>query len=354
MRYKVWMPAGARAPLKNLDVLRGCMATAVAVYHFAVWTRALHGAWSTLVTVLGLYSVQGFFILSGLCFFRAYGDVRFDWPVLWRFFVRRLLRIAPLFYVAIALSYLTGRPVDRYAGAALFMENLTLSCAVFHPNHAMVLGGWSIGIECLFYAVFPVLACVTRYRPALYILVPLTLAWAAPYSFGAVAAAAPDARFDAYVSVANHAFLFVLGGVVADVRSRVPWRLHALLMPLSCGLFCGLWWWTQPLVHDHLALVVGVTRVKYVLLCVLVVCAFALSRELPGRSAQLLGRLGQLSYSVYLMHPVAWFVVRRVLHADQAALWSVLLGLLVTLGLASWTQRYIEAPAMRWGRRLTC
>jgi len=348
------MPEGARAPLKNLDALRGCMAVAVAAYHFAVWTRALHGSWLMLTSVLGLYSVQGFFILSGLCFFRAYGDVRLAWSGLWRFFVRRVLRIAPLFYVAITLSYVTGRPVDRYAGAALFLQNLTLSCAVFHPNHAMVLGGWSIGIECLFYACFPVLACVTRYRPVLYLLVPLTLAWAEPYTFGAVAAAAPDARFDTYVSVANHAFLFVLGGVVADVLRRVPRRLPALLMPLSCGLGGGLLLWTQPAVHDHLALVDGVARVKYVLGCLGVVGVFAMSRELPQRPAQLLGRLGELSYSVYLMHPVAWFVVRRVPHADRGAQWSWLLGLLVTLGLASWTHRYIEAPAVRWGRRLTC
>ncbi len=58
----------------GLDALRGLMALCVALYHFAVWTHALRDAprLSNLVAILGVYSVEGFFIISGFCFVHVY------------------------------------------------------------------------------------------------------------------------------------------------------------------------------------------------------------------------------------------------------------------------------------------
>jgi len=345
----------AREPerLWALDALRGLMALAVALYHFGVWTQAFTGAARDASIIAGVYSVEGFFILSGLCFFKLYGQSRFDGPSLRGFYLRRFLRIAPLFYTTIALSYLTHTPVDPGAGWSRFAENLTLSFALFHPNHALVLGGWSIGLECVFYALFPVLAWVARRRVWLYSLALFAFAWAVPYNFGKVASAAPSQQFHVYVQLANHAFLFLVGGVIADARARSALRLSlgsALTATLALGLVAL---WLQPEIHEHVEVMAGAARLEYLLLCALCVSAWALVRGARSTLSRGLGWLGDVSYSLYLMHPFAWLVVRRLLPVQAAPGLQLMAAVVAVLAISACTQRLIEAPAVALGRRIT-
>ena len=348
----------ARAPhLPALDELRGLMAACVALYHMVVWTRAPASGARTASIALGIYSVQGFFLISGLCFFALYGRTRFDRGQLASFYVRRFMRIAPLFYVAIALSYLAGNPVNPNAGAWRFLENLSLSFGLFHPNHALVLGGWSIGIECLFYAAFPLLALITRRRLWLYVGCVLSSSFALPYTFWVVERLSGSAQFNAYVQVGNHAFLFLLGGVIADVRERTRLRLPAAgvwLLALATGFLVLR---AQTEIVDHASVMVDWQRVKYVALCTWVVLLCGLCRPSvapqPSAAARGMRWLGDVSYSVYLMHPFAWLWLSRVMPGSWPVLLQLGLGLVATLALAHCTHRLIERPAIALGKRWT-
>ena len=71
--------------VSSLDGLRGLLALAVAVYHFSGWTHVFGSgtAASSIVAALGIYAVEGFFIISGFCFFHLYGEKGVNAP--WRF-----------------------------------------------------------------------------------------------------------------------------------------------------------------------------------------------------------------------------------------------------------------------------
>lgn len=347
--------ASGAGRLPALDELRGLMAASVALYHMAVWTRALEGMARNASIVLGIYSVQGFFVISGLCFFALYGRERFDRPALARFHIRRFMRIAPLFYTAIALSYLCGSPVNPGAGWLRFAENLTLSFGLFHPNHALVLGGWSIGIEYLFYAAFPVLAWLTQRRIWLYLGCVLSSLFAVPYTFSIVESLTGSAQFNAYVQVGNHAFLFLLGGVIADLRERITLRLPAAWVAF---LALGVGWLVlraQPEIVDHASVMVRWSRVQYVALCAWVVLLCGLCRPSvraqPTAAGRALRLLGDLSYSLYLMHPFAWLVVSRLMPGGISPLAQLGFGLCATFALALCTERLIERPAIALGKR---
>jgi peptidoglycan/LPS O-acetylase OafA/YrhL len=342
--------------LHGLDILRGLLALSVAVYHLSVWSQLSEAGTraNNLIAIFGNYGVEGFFVVSGFCFFHLYGEARWGLRELRRFHFKRFFRIAPLYYLAVLLNLVLRQPVGPEPTLRMLAENLTLSFGLFHPNHALVLGGWSIGIEYVFYLAFPLLAWATRRKVFLYLGAALFVALALPWSFGKVQAAAHmgDMKFHAYVQIPNHAFLFLLGGIIADLRKRTAWRLSLPWFLGAMGFLLLLLWPRGPVFYDHFEIMAGMARAKYVGICVLAVAVFAFY-EMPDH---VLRRpftfLGDASYSVYLLHPFAWLLVTRTMPKDGAPSLMFLAGMGLTLGFAAIVYRWIEKPAMALGRRL--
>jgi peptidoglycan/LPS O-acetylase OafA/YrhL len=341
---------GVPSRLAALDALRGVMALAVAFYHLGTWTHIfkLGTRSNTAVASLGLYSVQGFFVISGFCFFHLYRDVRFDLAQARAFFVRRFFRIAPLYYAVLALDLALGQAIEPVTARRL-LENLTLSFGLFHPNHSLLLGGWSIGVECVFYLAFPLLIWLTRWRGALPLIALLSclVAWRITLQIPEL----PELqKFNGYARVPNHACLFLLGGVIADLRARTQLRLRGLHVVLGLSVVVAVLLGARPVVYDHFELVTGWDRVAGVALCVAAVLACSLhrgqARFAPGAV------LGDLSYAVYLLHPLAWLLTTQLLAVSQHPALAFGLALAFTLSLAAVAHHALERPLLRMGRRI--
>ncbi len=342
--------------LHGLDILRGCMALAVAVYHFTDWTKLAAAGTKTnnVIAILGTYGVEGFFIVSGFCFFFLYGETCWDGAQLKRFHLKRFFRIAPLYYFAVLLNLLLHQPVGPEVTPRMLAENATLTFGLFHPNHALVLGGWSIGLEYVFYFAFPLLAFLTRRKAVLVLLTAAFVALSWPWNFYAVPLAthAGDAKFHAYVQIPNHAFLFLLGGLLAWARTAIPWRLSGRWFLAALAVLVIVGWPRGPRFYDHFDVMVGTTRLFYAGLCTLVVGLFAFF-DMPDRPwRKPLIFLGDASYSVYLLHPFAFLLVQTLLPESLAPLTRFSISLLLTLTLAGLVYRWLEKPAMGFGRKL--
>jgi exopolysaccharide production protein ExoZ len=342
--------------VESLDMLRGLMALAVAFYHFTIWYPVFQPGRFMAYTAAkaGHYGVEGFFIISGFCFFHIYGPDSFRGRGLGDFHIKRFLRIAPLYYLAVALNVLLGLAVGPPATARMLLENATLTFGLFHPNHSLVLGGWSIGIEYVFYLVFPLLAwAAARYRPFLALAAFATVLLSIPYTLYLVpgAAMAGDQKFHTYVQLGNHAFLFFLGGLVAQARARIPWRFTATAFVILAGGLGLVFSRYLRNFYDHFVVMEGPPRYAFAFLCLGMVALFAF-REFPASNLKRAGLfLGEISYSVYLIHPFAQEILLRLPFLPPVA--GFTLGLALTLGLATLTHRWIERPAMDLGKRLT-
>jgi peptidoglycan/LPS O-acetylase OafA/YrhL len=330
------------------------MALSVAVYHFTTWWPVLApgGVAAGAAAKAGHYAVEGFFIISGFCFFHLYGAESFRGRGLWDFHLKRFLRIAPLYYAAVGANLLLGLPVGPEPTWRMVAENATLTFGLFHPNHSLVMGGWSIGIEYVFYLAFPLLAWARgRWRLFLPMGCLLLLSLSLPWTLLKVPAAphAGDLKFHAYVQVANHAFLFFLGGLVAAARARLPFRLGRPAFLALAGLAVFLFVWRERHFYDHFEVMQGPVRYLFNGLCFALVAVFAF-REFPPSPLRKMGVfLGDISYSVYLLHPFAQAFLPKGLSP-----WAGFAGgLAITLGLATLTHRIIERPAMGLARRLT-
>src|SRR6185503_7206901 len=101
------------------------------------------------------------------------------------------------YYAVLFLNLALGQAVWPRFSWGRIAENVSLSFGLFHPNHAMVLGGWSIGVECVFYLAFPLLLWLCRRSLGLWLAL-LALS-ALPFLLDESLRSAPEAaRFHAY------------------------------------------------------------------------------------------------------------------------------------------------------------
>jgi peptidoglycan/LPS O-acetylase OafA/YrhL len=332
-----------------LDGLRGLMAWAVALYHFGLLTHAFRAGTtlSSVVTVLGLHSVEAFFMVSGFCLFHLHGEMGQGRTELRRFYLQRFLRLAPVFYLVLALNFVLREQAGPPLSWHTFLENVTFTFGLHHPNHALVVGGWSIGLEVIFYASFPFLVALFRSPAALAAgaLATIGLAWS--YSASDVASASDAARFNAYVLIQNHAFAFLIGGLLAKLRPLVGTRLT---WPLACAMLgtgAVSWIASRPLVIDHFEVVLGLQRAQYVAAAVLCVAIAAWTQVTSPRLRGVLERFGELSYPVYLLHPLAWVFCRGWLPSGASPAVCITAAVLTTAALALLATRCVERPVRR-------
>ena len=171
-------PAPA-ARYQFLDALRGLAILGVLAVHSA----ALAGASfpGSKYPLAGRNGVQLFFMLSAFTIFmtleRAWSR---EVNVARNFYVRRFLRIIPMFWVGILLyHFVPGREIYQHpfeVGPVGYLLTALLQHG-WHPlsMNSVVPGGWSIAVEATFYLVAPVLfACLKDWQGALTFLL-LTL-----------------------------------------------------------------------------------------------------------------------------------------------------------------------------------
>jgi peptidoglycan/LPS O-acetylase OafA/YrhL len=330
-----------------LDGLRG-LAIAAVLWHHAL-PRATEG-WLGR----GHVGVRLFFALSGfLISTRLLGERRATGGVaLGQFWLRRALRIFPLYYVVLALFalYLGLRPGD--AGSRHFFENLAyhasytsnwfVDYAVAHP--VWFAFGWSLAAEEQFYAWWPPVLRSSRAlrTAALALLGVLLLQQLAAY--GALGAwLSSHATLERMLmSLAPALSLGALLALLLEARGgfALAWALFgrspelaATLLVLGVGLASG---GGAPILLD-----LGFAA--------LVASAVLAPGSWFGRalSARPLRELGRVSYGIYLFHVPVLGLLRRGspwLAEHPGPLFLLALGL--SGALAALSYRYFEAPLM--------
>jgi peptidoglycan/LPS O-acetylase OafA/YrhL len=371
------------AHLHGLDGLRGIACFAVFIDHveqYAEWLSWPH-AYGPALQALGREGVELFFVLSGylityrlLIEQRARG--RFSISA---FYLRRALRIWPLYYFVVAVAFV-GVPwlMNHAAGAYLrdawgwYLDGIPgdgrlLLYVALLPQVAFVTATpvlcathlWSVGVEEQFYLVWPWLLRLAGRRP----LAMFTLVVLAAFAFNDLVFpwGATLRRFvghdalEALRMYADHAHIeamavgaFVGWGAVHEQRSLErlagdPVTRFFAYLALPFGWYFYLNWHTE--------------------LGPALVYAFALAALSHGSRSRFLdwapiGALGRRSYAMYLVHPFALFAIalgfeRAGLLASRLAPWSFrLLGLALTLCFAEAAHRFLEAPALRMKDRL--
>ncbi|MEP6825427.1 MAG: acyltransferase, partial [Ramlibacter sp.] len=306
------------------DLLRGLSALAVALYHLLLWQEvtALHS--------FGSYGVYLFFLLSGASLAYTYADrFRESRFALRQFLWVRYMRLAPL-YLALMLAVLPWK-VHTEGWTSDLLRKLVLNAGFlfgfFDPAaNAVLIGGWSLGIEAIYYLAFPLLMVVAlRSQLAGWGLLALLLALQAVWIARTVGSSSGyAANAVAYHQVPAFAAYFMGGCLIGLARRRAAPRLASPLAMagVAAGLL-GLWLLNPVQAGDEL---LGWRGAACCALC-FAMTWLAGSLEMRHGNARMAASLGDATYGLYLMHPLvffglAWVLVPR-LGLPPPAQWGV-------------------------------
>lgn len=325
----------------ELDALRGIAAFVVLISHSA--NDGLLPA--ELGQGFGQMGVGLFYILSAFLLTIIYTPTRPDAPRRYDYFVRRVARVLPLFYAAMALSI----ALQLVSGQSVFPVLKSLSA--FLGNVFLLQGSsvlWSIPVELHFYVVFILFWTLVR-RSALLALGALVAVQVI------LLAGVTLARVESQLILPYWMHFFTIGcafGILttrpelfARVRQSVVIRagivLGVLALPLALPQVRRLHLGQEPLTN----FADPVTVSWVILFAALFVLRIVPPRWLDNR---VLRTMGELSFSVYLLH---YFVLKPMtVVAKQDILFPgdrFIVVVLAVYGVSALANRLFERPTQK-------
>ena len=299
--------------------------------------------------------VTTFFVISGflITFLLLNETARTNDVSIPKFYMRRILRIWPLYYIYLALALLA---------VFLFHDEIN-SAGWFYTffsgniSHAIGLGiiplyhFWSLGVEEQYYLWYPWMVKYNK-EHLLTAVSLLCVAW-----FGL--------KLFAYIVFGKGLFYRVLAvtqfdcmmigamGAIMFYR-KTDWFCnvcgHPIVVLLAWGLF-----FMSGIYADYIP---SPVRNEYIAIISLFVIVAGLLRK-PILENKIMNYLGQISYGIYVIHPLLLYVLTRLIQPARYMpnnIASVIIFIAITaltIGLASLSYRYFEMPFLRMKNRFS-
>jgi exopolysaccharide production protein ExoZ len=342
----------ASKSIVSIQVLRALAALAVLTYHVPIELSSRLGLHDVVPRFLiGAAGVDLFFVISGFIIVYASEMLFGRWDAPYVFFVRRLVRIVPLYWAC------TGLIVAYWMIARVDFNSIDISFGAItgsflflpypRPSGGMmpvIMLGWTVNHEMFFYAAFAGVIFLSRRRT---VLTVITLFAAIVLAGQVFKPLPPTITFWSDPIILEFCFGMLIAAAYRE-GMRLP-RVAAIALILAGALgylASGLW-----------SGYAGSRVIEWGMPATAIVAGSVLSNELPslGPLQRALAFLGDASYSLYLVHPIAFLALRRVLLPwidPSAAPWLYALVLLVgPIFAAIFIYLLFEKPVTRWLQR---
>jgi len=362
-----------RSRMPELDTIRGIAVLLVLFFHgfgFRYGLQGLSGVPRLLVaaTLPGWIGVNLFFVLSGFLITGILLDTKSRSDYYRRFYVRRALRILPLYYAVLLLLAVVTRSglVNRQASWAFlglsffYLSNVTGLFGI--PMQYGVL--WSLAVEEHFYLLWPgAVRSLSRRRVA---VVAATICILCPslralYYFLGFSAGTGYTWLVAD-GLAMGAMLAALVRGPLGTRSHM-WRVTMILFSASLMMFAGGYPFGIFRASRFLGMTLRETAIDLLFAgTVALVLLIGTSRWEAVVNRPVLQFFGEISYGVYLIHMLVfdleahflatWFPVRSPVDGRfpvMVLFFCIAAGF--TVAVAYLSRRYFEEPFLRLKRR---
>jgi peptidoglycan/LPS O-acetylase OafA/YrhL len=352
------MKSSSGAHFIALDHVRALAAFMVIAWHFTHGTNGYPVPFGYVPALFpfslldeGHTGVALFMALSGYLFAKLLDGKSIDYlAFLWN----RVLRLFPLLVVVIVLVGIevcsAGVGISSYAH---FIARGALFPSL--PN-----GGWSITVEFHYYLILPLFLWMLRKSK----LLPISMIVAAIALRLFIHHETGEIQSLAFWTIVGRIDQFALGMLAYQFRAYLAHR-HVLAIAIIIGFAMFYWYFdlqggfyqnpSYPSPSPLWILLPTIEGIAYAVGIAWYESSF--SHSTTGVS-RFVGRIGEFSYSIYLLHPfvvflAARFVNERIMDISNfylACLWSVVFFLLMMpAGYLSF--RFIEAPFLKLRKR---
>ena len=332
-------PATSLSYLPQLDAIR---ATAVSLVIWHHW----HGHPDHPFGPIGVWL---FFVLSGFLITRILLSARTDTPqgnrtALLNFYIRRFLRIFPLYYFVLLLAWATSERfrADWYWYVA-YLQNFKMMTAA-DPVQVFGVHLWTLAVEEQFYVVWPLIAL---FAPRRLLLPVIGCAIALAVASRAACAGAGWTSFQVYVFTPNNLDTLGCGALLAYFVVHRPEQVVGLRrLALGAGVAAIV---VTSLVQNPIARD-ALSAVPTALIGLWVVSKAAEGfRGLVGLALTFPPSiyLGRISYGIYVYHFFVPAVLKPLFdrfHIEDGGVAFGLICLVVTVFVASLSWFLLERP----------
>lgn len=340
--------------LYMLDALRGSCAVSLMFYHLLAWN-------GTDVFQIGTFGVYLFYVLSGFSMWYVYAEHPLSPKMLRTFFLARFARIFPLYFLVCLISVM-ARVFAKGAGsldAALlhrFILNTTFLFGFNDPGKNSIMpGGWSIGIEWVFYICFPIFLLFVRKLWIMWALLVVGLIINLLTTNTLLDGGQTlEAQWIPYTQFPTFLVYFVAGITAAEMFTRLH-RRGIRVSPFVGAWACRLvplaalaliFFYPNTSVEDYLR---GAHVVVLVGVAMLAMIFGAMLDRITGLEIRIYRFLGEISYSTYLLFFFVYSAMQRVIaHITPSFATLAAASVVSTLLLAYLVYRFYEMPMRRW------
>lgn len=290
-----------RSTLEGANVVRFIATMMIVAFHVALMPPLEIPSSLIFITTYGGFGVPLFYTLSAFVLSYGYFGRLDKADQIQKFYIRRFWRIAPLFYVMMTY-YVTYLWVAHGAVVSIrsFITSATFTFNLVPQEvTGFVYASWSIGVEMVFYAVFPLALLVIRGLKGATVVFALAVGisslWREAFA-GTVGALGNFGNF----SFIAHAHYFAAGILAYFVWCKVEWtsakRKAATVGSIFFLIGIGVWSARLHTIGGP-ALILAAWALGFATL------VLGLSFQRAGKGLRLVSRLGETSFSLYLLHP---------------------------------------------------
>lgn len=307
--------------LNGLNGIRAIAVVAIMIHHinqklyyFDIKTISLFG-WDKnhlqIGWTLGTHSVTMFFVLSGflITYLLTLEKEKTQTINIRKFYVRRILRIWPLYFfyliLAVISAYLIDSIVPDWGNLTLYF--LLLANIPFIFNHALVNCDhlWTVAVEEQFYLFWPFFFRKKNINIKKWIIIFILLFMAVRFAL---------LMYDQYswvtfLSITNRFDCMMFGGLIAILyieRNKIINLITSFPIQLGCWLVLGFHFLNYELLYSVISMEV-----------VMAATAFIIVGQISGKNRiinlenKVCNFLGTYSYGIYIFHPFIIYLLAK-------------------------------------------
>lgn len=328
--------------ITSIDSLRAIASLLVLFHHLRFFP-------DNLPFNVGTFGVLIFFIISGYCIVLSLRSLK-KFPIR-EFAIRRFFRLYPAYWVSIVISLLLLNSYQVFTVPQVLANITMFQTALGFPD---VNGNfWTLFYEILFYCMVGALLVfgvskAKSFFPPLFILFLI-----APVAIFLV--------FNTYLGISlplhsfNYISLFLLGGLICLINENVfrSTIFERTLFHWKITLFSLL---TYSVIFYVIQSIYGNYLVEYLLFASAII-VFVIVLEQKFAFPKVIVFIGQLSFSIYLVHKPILHFFRHCGWFDNFNLGAepmiVVLTLISTFLVSYLIYRYVELPMIQVGKQLS-